>query len=119
MLVPRMSADAPSGTISAAIASRLIMVTERHVRNLSEAGWIPKPYTVAGVVQGYIRWLKDDSRKAGKRSEDGDIRRERARALKMANDETERLLVRADDAMAAIDAIYGVVRSDLAGAAAV
>jgi hypothetical protein len=111
-----MAEDAPaSGTIPLAIAARLIMVTERHVQSLAASGWIPKPYTVAGVVQGYIRWLKDDTRK---RAGDEDIRRERARALKMANDESERMLLRADDAMAAIDAIYGIVRSDLAGVAA-
>jgi hypothetical protein len=109
-------ADPASGTIPLAVAARLIMVDERHVQRLVASGWIPQPYTVAGVVQGYIRWLK--ARKSSKSAGDEDIRRERARALKMANDETERLLVRTDDAMASLDAVVGVIRSDLAGVAA-
>jgi hypothetical protein len=107
--------DAPAaGTIPLGVAARLIMVSERHVQRLAASGWIEKPYTVPGVVQGYIRWLQDDNRKATKLSGEEDVRSERARKLKMENDENERQLVRTDDALAAIDHIRGIVCSGLA-----
>jgi hypothetical protein len=67
--------------IPVATAARLIMVSEQYVYQLARAGWIAKPYTLAGVVQGYIRWLKDEGRKGTKSAGEENVRRERARKL--------------------------------------
>lgn len=54
------------GQISAAVAAKLVMVTDRHLRRLVAEGWIRKTddgqYTLVGVVQGDINCLKDEQR---------------------------------------------------------
>lgn len=47
----------------------------------------------------------------------GDLEVERTRKLRLENDETERLLIRIEDAIAAIDAIVGQIPADLAAVA--
>ncbi|MBN6823994.1 hypothetical protein JRF84_31000 [Methylobacterium organophilum] len=47
----------------------------------------------------------------------GDLEAERTRKLRLENDETERLLIRIEDAIAAIDAIVGQIPADLAAVA--
>jgi hypothetical protein len=110
-----VSAKPADNTISVAVAARLIMVTERRVQQLAASKWIPKPYTIVGTVQGYIRFLQDDAKKASRSAGKADADHERARKLKLANDETEWLTVRIEDALAALDAIVGPIKSDLAG----
>lgn len=112
-----MSAKAEPGTIAVGVAAKLIMVSERRVQQLAAQGWIKKPYTIVSVVQGYIRFLQDEERKASRTAGEEEIRRERARKLKLGNDETERLSVRTDDAVAAIDAVVGLIKAELAGVA--
>jgi predicted transcriptional regulator of viral defense system len=59
-----------AGTISADVAAKLLMVTPEWIRRLSKDGWIAKTergrYRVVDVVQGYIRFLKDEARRSSK-----------------------------------------------------
>jgi hypothetical protein len=105
------------GEIEVGVGARLIMVTERRIQQLAAQGWVKRPYTVVSVVQGYIRFLQDEQRKGSRTSEEGAVRAERARKLKLENDETEKLTLRMDDAIAALDAIVGPIKSELAGVA--
>lgn len=97
--------------------AKLLMLSERRVQQLAQSKWIPKPYTLVGSVQGYLRFLQDEQRKATKSAGDAEVRRERARKLKLDNDENEGFLVRTEDAIAALDAIVGPIKSELAGVA--
>jgi hypothetical protein len=105
------------GEIAVGVAARLIMVGERRVQQLATGGWIKKPYTVVGVVQGYIRFLQDEQRKGSRGSKDDAVKDERARKLRNENDKDERITLRTDDAIAALDAIVGPIKSELAGVA--
>jgi predicted transcriptional regulator of viral defense system len=56
-----------AGTITIDVAAKLLMVTPEWIRRLSKDGWIAKTergrYRVVDVVQGYIRFLKDEARR--------------------------------------------------------
>lgn len=107
--------DKTGKEITATVIARLLMLSERRVQQLAREKWIPRPYTFPGAVQGYIRFLQDEQRKTSRTADEAAVRRERARRLKLANDQDERLLVPIDDVMAFADAVFGPVKSDLAG----
>ena len=54
-----------ASTITIDVAAKLLMVTPEWVRRRTKDGWIPKTdrgrYRVVDVVQGYIRFLKDEA----------------------------------------------------------
>lgn len=60
-------ADLPSDAISTEAAARLLGLGQERVRQLTKAGYVPRiargHTTIAGAVQGYIRFLKDEARK--------------------------------------------------------
>lgn len=105
------------GEIEVGVAARLIMVTPRRIQQLAAEGWIKKPYTIVSVVQGYIRFLQDEQRKGSRTTEDNAVKAERARKLRLENDATEHITVLTEDAIAALDAIVGPLKSELAGVA--
>lgn len=74
-------------------------------------------YPVKANVIAYIAWLKDEQRRASKGKAAEQVELERARKLRIENDESERLTLRMDDAIAAVDAIVGPIKSELAGIA--
>ncbi len=57
-------------TISAETAAQLLMCTSAWIRKLAKDGWITRSpngkYTVVNVVQGYLNYLKDNSRRASR-----------------------------------------------------
>ena len=67
---PPLPASEGAGTITIDVAAKLLMVTPEWVRRLTKDGWIAKTdrgrYRVVDVVQGYIRFLKDEARRATK-----------------------------------------------------
>jgi hypothetical protein len=74
-------------------------------------------YPLQPNVLAYIEWLKNEQRRANRGEAREEVERERARKLKNENDETERLLMRTEDAIAAVSAIFGIVKADFASAA--
>lgn len=59
-----------AGTITTAQAARLLMVSDERIRQLAKNGHIPKiakdRFNLIVVVQGYIRFLKDEERRSSR-----------------------------------------------------
>ena len=108
-----MSGTSEAGTISLDVAAKLLMLTPQRVNQLVREGFIPKAshgrYTVVGVVQGYIRFLKDEERRTSKSSADSRLKDIKAKReeLRLARDERELILLA--DALFAIDEVAGAV----------
>jgi hypothetical protein len=95
--------------------ARLLDLTDKRLYQLATDGWIPRPFTWDGVVQGYIKFLKESLRRPTKAGADTEVQRERARKLWLENEEKEAHLVRIESAMAAVDDMFGSIRGAIAG----
>lgn len=94
--------------------------TDRWLRELADRGYLVKAgracYDLAGSVQGYIRFVRETEVKPASSTEARtDFDFERARKLKLENDEREAKLIDIDLAIGAVDLIVGMMRTDLAG----
>jgi hypothetical protein len=101
---------------------RVLGVTERWIQQLEAQGVLRKSargrYPHAGSVQAYIKYKVDSevARAIPEETTPGErVKAERARKLKLENDERELLLVAMPDALATLDFIVGSLKSDLAG----
>ena len=115
----RRATDDPN-IVSAARLSAIFGVTDRWLRDLADRGVIAKvghgKYRLADSVQGYIRFIRESEAKAAADTPTkSDYDFERARKVKLENDEKERKLTDTDLAIAAVDLIVGMLRTDLAG----
>lgn len=103
-----------AGLVAIDQAARLLMIGAERVRQLIKAGYIPRErpgfVSLVGAVQGYIKFRDDAERRSTKTAADSEVRRERAREIKMRNDERERKLIPIEDATAALDFLVGTVR---------
>lgn len=113
-------------TVSAAQLARVLAdppFSDRWLRELSDRGFLVKAgraqYELAASVQGYIRFVRETEVAAAQDTATSRelYEAERARKLKLENDQREALLVETPDALAAIDHIFGEVRTALAGIA--
>lgn len=108
-----------AGTISADQAARLIKCTTQWLRQLVKNGYITPVgkarYNLVNVVHGYIDHLKDDERRTSKSAAENEVRAERAREIKMRNDERQRLVIPVEEATEAMDYLVGKVRTVLSG----
>lgn len=108
-------------TMTAAELGSVIGVSARRVQQLAQQGIFEKDgrskYPLAASVKSYIdHKLKSEIAKRDVvTTADEAVKIERARKLRLENEQTERSLVPMAAAVAAIDAIVGPVRSDLAG----
>jgi hypothetical protein len=77
--------SAPSGTISADVAARLVKVSPRRLQQLVGEGWIPKAaygrYTVVSVVHGYLSYRDDVEQRRSAAASDNDLRAVRRREI--------------------------------------
>jgi hypothetical protein len=109
---PLPSHDA-AGTISIEVAAKLLMVTPEWVRRLTKDGWITKAdrgrYRTVDVVQGYIRFLKDEARRSTKTAAHSRLQEIRARKEELVVAQTERELVPLTEAMTLVDEVAGAV----------
>lgn len=111
-----MSAE---GVISRDTAAKLLMLTPRHLSRLVSDGWIKKTdsdkFTVVGCVQGYISYLKDETRRNSQKSSQSKAAGARAREIELRIAQREGELIEADAACAAMMTLAGTVRSSLDG----
>ena len=111
-----------TGVVSAETAAKLLMMSDRHLRQLVADGWIQKngdsKYTVVGAVQGYIRYLKDEARRGMGNQAKNRTSDARAREIELRISKQERTLIPIEDAIASIQFAVGAVRAELEGAAA-
>jgi phage terminase Nu1 subunit (DNA packaging protein) len=102
-----------AGTIAVDVAAKLLMVTPEWIRRLSKDGWIAKTdrgrYRVVDVVQGYIRFLKDEARRSSKTASHSRLQDIRTRKEELAVAQAERELVPLAEAMTLVDEVAGAV----------
>ncbi|SOC47716.1 hypothetical protein SAMN05892877_13242 [Rhizobium subbaraonis] len=112
-----MSEEQQAGTIPLAMAARLLMISEERVRQLVKMEYIPKVrkgmYPLVGVVQGYIRFLKDEERRSSKSATASRMQEAKATEIDMRIAEKRRELIPIDEAHAVIDTLVGKVRSEI------
>lgn len=106
--------------VGVAEVSELIMIGDERIRQLVADNRIPPArsrgvYSLAGVVQGYIAFLKDEDRAGTKTAAESGVKR--ARELEIMQRVRERAgdLIPAKSASEALDDIIGLVLSELDG----
>ena len=117
-----MARNAVREEISVKKLAEVLGIGERWIQQLEKQGVIAKTrhgrYLLAESVQAYIKFKvgSEVARAVPVESNAGErVKAERARKLKLENDEKELRLVQTPDAVAALDAIVGPLRADLAG----
>lgn len=117
-----MAKAALDETVSVRDLAKVLGVTERWVQQLEKQGVLVKvrrgQYNLAAAVQSYIAFKVESevARAVPEETSPGErVKAERARKLKLENDEKELRLVQTPDAIAALDAIVGPLMTDLAG----
>lgn len=116
------ASSSPGTLVSLDLAAQLVMVTPRWVQKLAKDGWIPKAergqYSLIGVVQGYIAFLKDEARRASKSAADSRVRDARAREIELRVARQQADLISYVDHVAILDEILGHIRAEMEGAPA-
>lgn len=114
--------SSPGTLVTLDVAAQLIMVTPRWVQKLTKDGWIPKSergrYSLIGVVQGYINFLKDEARRASKSAADSRVRDARAREIELRVARQQADLIPYAEHVAILDEILGHIRAEMEGAPA-
>jgi hypothetical protein len=105
--------------ISTGQAVRLLMLTEARLRQLAGQGYFPKAvkgkYPLVAVVQGYIRFLKEEERRTSKVQAESGLKAARQREVELRIAEREGRIVEMDEVEAAFVNIISMFRSELDG----
>lgn len=98
-------------------AARLLMITAERIRQLAKEGYIPKPIRglvpLVGTVQGYIRFLKDEERRASKSASAARLHDARTRETELRIAERDHRLIDLEEHDAVFDEAFGGLRSAL------
>jgi hypothetical protein len=97
------------------VAAILIGKSERRLQQLAAENWIKRPFTPYGVVRGYLAWRDHVQAKATKSDAELRLLTAKARQAELTVAERERELLPTGEAIAAVDAIVGPIKADLAG----
>ncbi|MDB5596242.1 MAG: hypothetical protein JWM36_3203 [Hyphomicrobiales bacterium] len=106
--------------ISIANAAGLLMISDERIYQLVRDGLIPKPlrkglYPLTGVVQGYIKFLKDEQRTSTRVAADSGIKRARELEIMQRVRERSNQLIEGSVAAEALDDVVSVVVTELDG----
>lgn len=112
-------ADFNDLTLTAGQIASLLTLSIERVRQLVNAGYIPRigkaKYPVVGAVQGYIRFLKDEEKRTSKSAADDSLKAARQREVELRIAKEEGRLVDMDDVEASFNSILGTLRAELSG----
>ena len=79
--------DLKDFTVNASQIAVLLMLSTERIRQLVNAGYIPKigkgKYAVIDAVQGYIRFLRDEEKQASKSAADSGLKAARQREVEL------------------------------------
>lgn len=120
MTPTKTTPKAPSGpaTVSVQQLSRLLDLTPSRIRQLVEAGAIPKVgrdrYPLVGAVQGYIKFLRDEDRRAAQAASAARLADARVEETNLRIAEKMRNLVPIEDHRAVLASVIRTVRDELA-----
>lgn len=108
-----------AGTITTVQAARLLMVSDEWIRRLTKQGYMQAVatgrYNLVAVVQGYIRFLKDEDRRSSKSAADNRVRDARAAEIERRMAREDRNLIMMDEALAAYDFATGLYLTSISG----
>ena len=115
--------EATAGTISAQDAAKLLMLEgPRWVQKLAQDGYIQKTgrdrYLTVSVVQGYIRFLKEERKSESRSASENRVRDARAREIEIRTARADRELVELDEVSAVFDEVVGAVKREIEGVSA-
>lgn len=100
-----------AGMITMDQAAKLLMVSPEWIRRLCKAGYIPRvakgKYPLVGVVQGYIKSLKDEEKKASKGASESRVRDARAAEIERRMAREDLKIVDIDEATATYEDMIG------------
>lgn len=109
--------QADAGIITTTQAAKLLMVSEAWVGKLHKMEYVPKAgrgrWNLVAVVQGYIRFLKDEDRRSSKSASHSRMTDIKAERLEMQMRAERRELVPFDDTRLVLDTAAGLMQSAL------
>ncbi|MGB3502566.1 MAG: hypothetical protein WBA44_13150 [Mesorhizobium sp.] len=104
-------------TISAAKLAALLMISPRRVQQLAQAGVIPKTgrdaYPLVGAIQGYLRWLDDESRRAAQAASAIKVAEARATEIEQRIAAKMKTLIPIEDHRGVVAGLVRVVRREV------
>ena len=110
---------ATPGAINGAQAARLIMLTPQRLSQLVKAGYIQRlgrdSYSLVGVVQGYIRFLKEEERRTSKVQADSRVRDARAKEIEQRMALRSGSLIDLEEAKAEFSTFVTMARAEWQG----
>lgn len=105
--------------ISVAVAAKLLMISERRIQQLVKAGWIARGpgdrYQTVVCVQGYLRFLKDESRNRSQSTARARIEASKAQMAELRYAEARGDLIAMTEAQEVFTAIIGALKSEVIG----
>ncbi len=111
--------DQKAGTITTSQAARLLMISDERVRQLTNMGHIQKVakgrYLLVAVVQGYIKYLKDEDRKSSKTASESRVRDARAAEIERRMAREDRKIISLEEAVDAFDKATGQYLQSISG----
>lgn len=115
-MADKEQASAP-GMLTVKQAAALLKMTGERVRQLSRDGWIPKAargiYPLVGSVHGYIDFLRDEARRSTQNQSANRARDARAKEIELRIAEREGRLMPTDEALAVLDEIVALCRTEM------
>lgn len=106
-----------AGIITTTQAAKLLMVSEAWIGKLHKMEYVPKAgrgrWNLVSVVQGYVRFLKDEDRRSSKSASAARGRDVKTEMLEMAMQEKRRELVPLDDTRLVLDTAASLIQSNL------
>lgn len=106
-----------AGQITTAQAAKLLMVSEAWIGKLHKMEYVPKAargkWNLVAVVQGYIRFLKDEDRRSSKSASHSRMTDIKAERLEMQMKAERRELVPFEDTRLVLDTAAGLMQSSL------
>lgn len=108
-----------AGECNSDTGSKLLMITPQWFNRLKRDGWIKQVgknrYRVIDVVQGYIKYLQDENRRAQKSAAASRVQDARAESIELQTARELGQLVAMEDAIAFNAEILGTLSRELTG----
>jgi hypothetical protein len=119
---PQAKAATKPGVLSSLQAADLILLSRARLYELVRAGWIkqiaPNCLDTREVVQGYIKFLRDDERRGSKTATLSAVQTARAKEIELRIAQADHRLIETDEALTLLDEIVGGLKADFDGLAA-
>lgn len=111
-----------AGECDSATAAKLLMCTVQWFGRLVRDGWIkklgPNRYMIVDVVQGHIKFMKDENRRATKTQSTSRVQDARAAQIELQTQKELRDVIPIEDVCAFLSEVLGTLRTELGGVAA-